>query len=67
MPGLPGPNNTTVDVLVAMRRNKDTGVSEAVRDIEYGVTSKVFEFTIINNEPDDAYKKLQKAAEYAFN
>ena len=41
-------------------------IREIVRDIEYGIVSGVFEFTILNDDPEDSLKQLRTAAEYSF-
>lgn len=41
-------------------------IREIVRDIEYGIVSGVFEFTILNDDPEDSLKQLKAAAEYSF-
>jgi hypothetical protein len=41
-------------------------VREIVKDIEYGIVSGIFEFTILNDNPDDSIKELRAAAEYCF-
>jgi guanylate kinase len=41
-------------------------VREIVKDIEYGIVSGIFEFTILNDNPDDSLKELKVAAEYCF-
>lgn len=37
-----------------------------VKDIEYGVVSGIFEFTILNDDSDKSLKQLKEAAEYCF-
>jgi guanylate kinase len=41
-------------------------IREIVRDIEYGIVSGVFEFTILNDDPEDSLMQLKAAAEYSF-
>ena len=41
-------------------------IREIVRDIEYGIVSGIFEFTILNDDPEDSLKQLKAAAEYSF-
>mmetsp|Transcript_18561 Transcript_18561/g.27388 ORF Transcript_18561/g.27388 Transcript_18561/m.27388 type:complete len:609 (-) Transcript_18561:300-2126(-) len=41
-------------------------IREIVQDIEYGVVSGIFEFTILNDEFDESLSKLKNAAEYCF-
>lgn len=50
----------TEDSLVRAKMN------QAVKDIEYGVVSGVFEFTILNDDIDASVKELKEAAEYCF-
>lgn len=39
---------------------------EIVQDIEYGVVSGIFEFTILNDDFEKSYGSLKQAAEYCF-
>eukprot|EP00978_Attheya_sp_CCMP212_P004888 scaffold10708_cov50-Attheya_sp.AAC.7 len=39
---------------------------EIVQEIEYGVVSGIFEFTILNDDIDTSFAELQEAAEYCF-
>ena len=41
-------------------------IRDAVRDIEYGVVSGIFEFTILNDDFEESMKQLEAAAEYCF-
>jgi guanylate kinase len=41
-------------------------VNQAMKDIEYGITSGVFEFTILNDDIEESVKELKDAAEYCF-
>ena len=41
-------------------------IARACADIEFGVTSGAFEFTIINNDAVESFKKLQRSVEFAF-
>lgn len=41
-------------------------IREIVKDIEYGIVSGIFEFTILNDNPDVSIKELKAAAEYCF-
>jgi len=41
-------------------------VRQVVKDIEYGVVSGVFEFTILNEDIDESVKQLKEAASYCF-
>jgi guanylate kinase len=44
-----------------------TKIRQVVKDIEFGVVSGVFEFTILNEDIDDSLKQLKDAASYCFN
>jgi len=41
-------------------------VREVVKDIEYGVVSGIFDFTILNDNIEESLVELRTAAEYAF-
>jgi hypothetical protein len=41
-------------------------IREVVKDIEYGIVSGIFEFTILNDNPEESIKELKAAAEYCF-
>merc|ERR1712071_2129 len=41
-------------------------IREVVKDIEYGVVSGIFEFTILNDDFDTSLKQLEEAAQYCF-
>ena len=41
-------------------------VRQVVKDIEFGVVSGVFEFTILNEDIDDSVQQLKEAANYCF-
>jgi guanylate kinase len=41
-------------------------IKEIVKDIEYGIVSGVFEFTILNDDVEDSMQQLREAAEYCF-
>eukprot|EP00547_Thalassionema_nitzschioides_P007804 CAMPEP_0194223494 /NCGR_PEP_ID=MMETSP0156-20130528/35273_1 /TAXON_ID=33649 /ORGANISM="Thalassionema nitzschioides, Strain L26-B" /LENGTH=515 /DNA_ID=CAMNT_0038954667 /DNA_START=185 /DNA_END=1732 /DNA_ORIENTATION=- len=43
-----------------------TKVDEIVKDIEIGVLSGMFEFTILNDDVEQSVKELKEAAEYCF-
>ncbi|KAL7438231.1 hypothetical protein ACHAXM_006095 [Skeletonema potamos] len=43
-----------------------TKIRQVVKDIEFGVVSGVFEFTILNEDVDDSFKQLKDAASYCF-
>jgi len=42
-------------------------VKKIVKDIEYGVISGIFEFTILNDDIEESVQELKAAAEYCFN
>jgi guanylate kinase len=54
------PDDETEDSIIRAK------VREIVKDIEYGIVSGIFEFTILNDNPDDSIKELKTAAEYCF-
>ena len=41
-------------------------IREIVQEIEYGISSGIFEFTILNNDPAESLKQLREAAAYCF-
>jgi hypothetical protein len=41
-------------------------IRDIVRDIEYGIVSGVFEFTILNEDDESSLMQLKTAAEYSF-
>lgn len=41
-------------------------IKEIISEIEYGLSSGIFEFTILNSDPDKSLKELKEAAAYAF-
>lgn len=41
-------------------------IKEIVKEVEYGISSGVFEFTILNTDDDTSLKQLQEAAQYCF-
>jgi len=57
---IPVPEGETPD---SVRRAK---IREIVKDIEYGVVSGIFEFTVLNDDFDDSLLQLKNAAEYCF-
>lgn len=42
-------------------------IREVVKDIEYGIVSGIFEFTILNDNPEESIKELKAAANYCFD
>ena len=57
---IPIPPDETAETVV---RSK---IREVVKDIEYGVVSGIFEFTILNDDFDASLKQLKEASEYCF-
>ena len=43
-----------------------TKIREIVNEIEYGLGSGIFEFTILNQDTNQSLKELKEAAEYCF-
>lgn len=41
-------------------------IKEIITEIEYGLSSGIFEFTILNSDPERSFKELKEAAAYAF-
>ena len=41
-------------------------IKDIITEIEYGLGSGIFEFTILNESPDQSLKELKEAAAYAF-
>jgi guanylate kinase len=41
-------------------------IKEIINEIEYGLSSGIFEFTILNQDPKQSVKELKQAAAYAF-
>lgn len=41
-------------------------MKDVVREIEYGISSGVFEFTIFNEDEEISFRQLREAAEYCF-
>lgn len=41
-------------------------IREIVQEIEYGISSGIFEFTILNKNEEDSLKQLREAAAYCF-
>jgi hypothetical protein len=58
-------NSDDGDVPLSAEALLDRRVNQALEDIEFGVTSGVFEFTIIDAEAPGSLAKLRKAVEYA--
>lgn len=57
---IPIPEDETAE---SVRRAK---IREIVKDIEYGVVSGIFEFTVLNDNPQESLLQLKNAAEYCF-
>jgi guanylate kinase len=45
---------------------KKARIREIVQEIEYGISSGVFEFTILNTDEESSLKQLREAASYCF-
>ena len=60
----------TGDLVVAEDETPESAVRaklrQIVKDIEYGVVSGVFEFTILNDDVEKSYAQLKEAANYCF-
>ena len=41
-------------------------IREIVSEIEFGLSSGIFEFTILNEDPNQSLKELKEAAGYCF-
>lgn len=41
-------------------------IKEIVKEIEYGLSSGIFEFTVLNQNADESVKQLQQAGSYCF-
>lgn len=57
---IPIPADETPETVVRAK------IREVVKDIEYGVVSGIFEFTILNDDFDQSLKQLKESAEYCF-
>jgi len=57
---VPIPEDETEDTVLRAK------IRQVVKDIEFGVVSGVFEFTILNEDVDDSFKQLKDAASYCF-
>jgi hypothetical protein len=57
---IPIPDGENAD---SVRRTK---IREIIKDIEYGVVSGIFEFTVLNDDFDDSLLQLKNAAEYCY-
>jgi len=56
----------TVPIDETLESFQKAKLRQAVRDIEYGVVSGIFEFTILNDDLEESVKQLKDAAEYCF-
>jgi len=54
------PYDETPDTLLRGRTRN------VIRDIEYGIVSGIFDFTILNDDLDESWKQLKDASEYCF-
>jgi guanylate kinase len=41
-------------------------IKEIVQEVEYGISSGVFEFTVLNEDDDDSIRQLKEASNYCF-
>jgi len=57
---IPIPDDETEDSILRAK------VRQVVKDIEFGVVSGVFEFTILNEDVDESTRQLREAANYCF-
>ena len=57
---VPIPDDETEDSVLRAK------VRQVVKDIEFGVVSGVFEFTILNEDIDESVRQLKEAANYCF-
>lgn len=57
---VPIPDDETEDSVLRAK------VRQVVKDIEFGVVSGVFEFTILNEDIDESVRQLKEAASYCF-
>ena len=57
---IPIPENETEESVLRAK------IREIVKDIEYGVVSGIFEFTILNDDFDESLSQLKSAADYCF-
>jgi hypothetical protein len=57
---IPVPEGESADTV---RRTK---LREIVKDIEYGVVSGIFEFTVLNDDFENSLMELKSAAEYCY-
>lgn len=54
------PENETKETVLRAK------LREIVKDIEYGVVSGIFEFTVLNDDFDESMSQLKSAADYCF-
>jgi hypothetical protein len=57
---IPIPPEETKESVVRAR------IKDIINEIEYGLSSGIFEFTILNGDPEQSLKELKQAAAYAF-
>ena len=57
-------------VVIEEEETRDTAIrariKEIVQEIDYGLSSGIFEFTILNQDPAKSLKELKEAASYCF-
>lgn len=58
--GISVPDGETEEAVLRAR------IRQAVKDIEFGVVSGIFEFTILNEDIDESMRQLKDAASYCF-
>jgi hypothetical protein len=58
------------DIVIDEEETRDTAIrariKEIVQEIDYGLSSGIFEFTILNQDPAKSLKELKEAATYCF-
>ena len=54
------PEDDTIDSVIRAR------IKGIVKEIEYGLSSGIFEFTVLNRDPEKSIKQLQQAGSYCF-
>lgn len=57
---IPIPEEETAESVVRAR------IKEIVKEIEYGLSSGIFEFTVLNRDPPASVKQLRQAGSYCF-
>uniref|UniRef100_A0A7S3KXT1 Guanylate kinase-like domain-containing protein n=1 Tax=Amphora coffeiformis TaxID=265554 RepID=A0A7S3KXT1_9STRA len=54
------PEDDTAESVIRAR------IKDIVKEIEYGLSSGIFEFTVLNRDPETSIKQLQQAGNYCF-